>query len=85
VMIKSSLQLKLRFSMTFKFSDSIMTDNQKDAMLDIITESIHAQIMKLTDENRLDDAVALYSEWCEHFDESFTDVHVLVINDLTNV
>ena len=62
-----------------------MNNNQKDKMLALILDDIHAQVMKLTDENRLDDAVALYQEWSEHFDESVPDVHVLTINDLTNV
>ena len=63
----------------------MMNNNQKDNMLALILDDIHAQVMKLTVENLLDDAVALYQEWSEQFDESVPDVHVLTINDLTKV
>jgi len=59
-----------------------MTDIQKDTMLANILEQVHSQIMYLTEEGRLDDAVALYEEWEEHFDESITEVHVVTINNL---
>jgi len=59
-----------------------MTDIQKDTMLANILEQVHSQIMYLTEEGRLDDAVALYEEWQEHFDESITEVHVVTINNL---
>jgi len=59
-----------------------MTDIQKDTMLANILEQVHSQIMYLTEEGRLDDAVALYEEWQEHFDESITEVHVVTMNNL---
>ena len=59
-----------------------MTTDQKDAMLANMLEQVHAQIMYLTEEGRLDDAVALYEEWQEHFDESITEVHVVTMNNL---
>ena len=59
-----------------------MTDIQKDTMLANMLEQVHSQIMYLTEEGRLDDAVALYEEWQEHFDESITEVHVVTINNL---
>ena len=59
-----------------------MTTDQKDAMLANMLEQVHSQIMYLTEEGRLDDAVALYEEWQEHFDESITEVHVVTINNL---
>ena len=59
-----------------------MTDIQKDTMLVNILEQVHSQIMYLTEEGRLDDAVALYEEWQEHFDESIKEVHVVTINNL---
>ena len=59
-----------------------MTDIQKDTMLANILEQVHSQILYLTEEGRLDDAVALYEEWQEHFDESITEVHVVTINNL---
>jgi hypothetical protein len=59
-----------------------MTDIQKDTMLANILEQVHSQIMYLTEEGRLDDAVALYEEWQEHFDESIKEVHVVTINNL---
>ena len=62
--------------------NSTMTTNQKDAMLANILEQVHSQIMYLTEEGRLDDAVALYEEWEEHFNESITEVHVVTINNL---
>jgi len=61
-----------------------MTDIQKDTMLANILEQVHSQIMYLTEEGRLDDAVALYEEWEEHFDESITEVEIVTINDLTS-
>jgi len=59
-----------------------MTDIQKDAMLANMLEQVHSRIMYLTEEGRLDDAVALYEEWQEHFDESITEVHVVTMNNL---
>lgn len=60
-----------------------MTTEQKDLMLANILEQVHSQIMYLTDQNLLDDAVALYQEWEEHFNESITEVEVVTINDLS--
>ena len=60
-----------------------MTTEQKDLMLANILEQVHSQIMYLTEEGRLDDAVALYEEWEEHFNESITEVEVVTINDLS--
>ena len=60
-----------------------MTTEQKDLMLANILEQVHSQIMYLTDQNLLDDAVALYEEWEEHFNESITEVEVVTINDLS--
>ena len=51
-------------------------------MLANILEQVHSQIMYLTEEGRLDDAVALYEEWQEHFDESIKEVHVVTINNM---
>ena len=59
-----------------------MTDIQKDTMLANILEQVHSQIMYLTEEGRLDDAVALYEEWQEHFDESIKEVYVVTMNNL---
>ena len=59
-----------------------MTDIQKDAMLANMLEQVHSQIMYLTEEGRLDDAVALYEEWQEHFDESITEVYVVTMNNM---
>ena len=59
-----------------------MTDIQKDTMLANMLEQVHSQIMYLTDQNQLDDAVALYQEWSEHFDESITEVHVVTMNNM---
>ena len=59
-----------------------MTDIQKDTMLANILEQVHSQIMYLTEEGRLDDAVALYEEWQEHFDESITEVYVVTMNNM---
>jgi len=59
-----------------------MTNEQKDLMLVNILEQVHSQIMYLTDQNLLDDAVALYQEWEEHFNESITEVEVVTINNL---
>ena len=51
-------------------------------MLANILEQVHSQIMYLTEEGRLDDAVALYEEWQEHFDESITEVYVVTMNNM---
>ena len=59
-----------------------MTDIQKDTMLANILEQVHSQIMYLTEEGRLDDAVALYEEWQEHFDESIKEVYVVTMNNM---
>jgi len=59
-----------------------MTTDQKDTMLANILEQVHTQIMYLTEEGRLDDAVALYQEWEDHFDDSVTEVHVVTMNNM---
>jgi len=61
-----------------------MTTDQKDTMLANILEQVHAQIMYLTEEGRLDDALALYEEWEEHFNDNITEVEIVTINDLTS-
>ena len=60
----------------------LMTTDQKDTMLANILEQVHTQIMYLTEEGRLDDAVALYQEWEDHFDDSVTEVHVVTMNNM---
>ena len=61
-----------------------MTTDQKDAMLVNILDDVHTQIMYLTEEGRLDDALALYQEWEEHFNDNITEVEIVTINDLTS-
>ena len=53
-------------------------------MIANILEQVHAQIMYLTEEGRLDDALALYQEWEEHFNDNITEVEIVTINDLTS-
>ena len=60
-----------------------MTSTQKDAMIEEILNGVFHQMMKLAEEERIDDCYALCMEWEEHFNPNVTDIHIVTINDLT--
>jgi hypothetical protein len=60
-----------------------MTNLQKDTMLANIIQQVQNQIVSLVDQNLIEESIALYREWEEHFDESVREVHILTVSDLT--
>ena len=62
-----------------------MNNEQKDTMIANILQQVQSQICYLVEQNLIEESMALYKEWEEHFDESITQVHIVTINDLTAI
>jgi len=62
-----------------------MTELQKDSMLAIILEQVQQQITYLVEQDLIEESMALYKEWEEHFDESIRQLEVITITDLTTI
>ena len=62
-----------------------MTELQKDTMLANILEQVQSQITYLVEQDLIEESLALYKEWEEHFDESIRQLEVITIIDLTTI
>ena len=62
-----------------------MTELQKDSMLAIILEQVQEQITYLVSQDLIEESLALYREWEEHFDNSITEVEIITVIDLTTI
>lgn len=59
-----------------------MTNLQKDSMIEIILEQVQQQITYLVSQNLIEESMALYKEWQEHFDNDITEVEIITIVDM---
>lgn len=62
-----------------------MTNTQKDSMLEIILEQVQSQICYLVSQDLIEESMALYKEWEEHFDNSITEVEIVTVIDLSTI
>jgi len=62
-----------------------MTELQKDTMLANILEQVQSQITYLVEQDLIEESLALYKEWEEHFDESIRQLEIITIIDLTTI
>ena len=59
-----------------------MTELQKDSMIEIILEQVQQQIIYLVEQNLIEESMALYKEWQEHFDNDITEVEIITTIDM---
>ena len=62
-----------------------MTELQKDTMLANILEQVQEQITYLVSQDLIEESLALYREWEEHFDNDITEVEIITVIDLTTI
>jgi hypothetical protein len=62
-----------------------MTNLQKDSMIEIILEQVQQQICYLVSQDLIEESMALYKEWEEHFDNDVKEVQIITIIDLTTI
>ena len=62
-----------------------MNSEQKDSMLHDILMQVKCRIVYLVSRDMIDESVALYKEWEEHFDDDVTELEIITINDLTTI
>ncbi len=62
-----------------------MTELQKDSMLEIILQQVQQQITYLVGQDLIEESLALYKEWEEHFDNDITELEIVTVIDLTTV
>jgi hypothetical protein len=62
-----------------------MTNTQKDSMLEIILEQVQSQICYLVSQDLIEESMALYKEWEEHFDNSITELEIVTVIDLSTI
>ena len=62
-----------------------MNSEQKDSMLHDILMQVKCRIVYLVSRDMIDESVALYKEWEEHFDDDVTELDIITINDLTTI
>lgn len=51
-------------------------------MIEIILEQVQQQITYLVSQNLIEESMALYKEWQEHFDNDITEVEIITIVDM---
>ena len=56
-----------------------MTTEQKDLMIANILDQIQDQICYLVSQDLIEESMALYREWEEHFDNDIQQVHILTL------
>jgi len=54
-------------------------------MLANILEQVQSQITYLVEQDLIEESLALYKEWEEHFDESIRQLEIITIIDLTTI
>jgi hypothetical protein len=59
-----------------------MTNLQKDSMIEIILEQVQQQICYLVSQDLIEESMALYKEWEEHFDNDVTEVEIVTVIDM---
>ena len=59
-----------------------MTNLQKDSMIEIILEQVQQQICYLVSQDLIEESMALYKEWDEHFDNDVTEVEIVTVIDM---
>mgnify|MGYP006268671661 FL=1 len=62
-----------------------MNSEQKDSMLHDILMQVKCRIVYLVSRDMIDESIALYKEWEEHFDDDVTELEIITINDLTTI
>mgnify|MGYP003336064823 FL=1 len=62
-----------------------MNSEQKDSMLHDILMQVKCRIVYLVSRDMIDESVALYKEWEEHFNDDVTELEIITINDLTTI
>jgi len=54
-------------------------------MLEIILEQVQSQICYLVSQDLIEESMALYKEWEEHFDNSITELEIVTVIDLSTI
>ena len=54
-------------------------------MLEIIVEQVQSQITYLVSQDLIEESLALYKEWEEHFDNDITELEIVTVIDLTTI
>ena len=54
-------------------------------MLANILEQVQEQITYLVSQDLIEESLALYREWEEHFDNDITEVEIITVIDLTTI
>jgi hypothetical protein len=62
-----------------------MNIEQKDSMLHDILMQVKCRIVYLVSRDMIDESIALYREWEEHFNDDITELEIITINDLTTI
>mgnify|MGYP000701462640 CR=1 FL=1 len=62
-----------------------MTELQKDSMLAIIIEQVQSQITYLVSQDLIEESMALYKEWEEHFDNDITELEIVTVIDMSTI
>ncbi len=51
-------------------------------MIEIILEQVQQQICYLVSQDLIEESMALYKEWEEHFDNDVTEVEIVTVIDM---
>ena len=62
-----------------------MTELQKHSMLAIIIEQVQSQITYLVSQDLIEESMALYKEWEEHFDNDITELEIVTVIDMSTI
>ena len=54
-------------------------------MLHDILMQVKCRIVYLVSRDMIDESIALYKEWEEHFNDDVTELEIITINDLTTI
>jgi hypothetical protein len=59
-----------------------MNNEQKDTMIANILQQVQCRIVYLVHQNLIEESMALYKEWEEHFDNDITELEIITVIDL---
>jgi hypothetical protein len=59
-----------------------MNNEQKDTMIADILQQVQCRIVYLVHQNLIEESLALYKEWEEHFDNDITELEIITVIDL---